>query len=161
MSFRQNSSFGMCLGSNHRRLHCYTTMIHRSSRQTLSNLEQSWTNFVGAARELKELVEFLEHQKTQGVISEFCSTQVISWKFIPERAPNFGGLWESAVKSMKTHLRRVISDVKLTFEEFVTILTHFEAVMNSRPQSPLHPMTMKLSRSLPNRQTSGILTRFS
>ena len=62
------------------------------------------TNFVGAARELKELSEFLEHQKTQQVISQFSSTQGISWKFIPEHAPNFGGLWESAVKSMKTHL---------------------------------------------------------
>ena len=35
------------------------------------------TNFVGADRELKEFVEFLQHQKTQGVISEFCSTQNI------------------------------------------------------------------------------------
>ena len=71
--------------------------------------------------------------ETQGVISQFCSTQGISWKFIPERAPNFGGLWESAVKSMKTHLRHVISDVKLTFEEFTTILAQVEAVLNSRP----------------------------
>ena len=91
------------------------------------------TNFVGASRELRELSEFLESQTTQGIISSFCSTQGISWKFIPERAPNFGGLWEAAVKSMKTHLRRVIADVKLTFEEFTTILTQVEAVLNSRP----------------------------
>ena len=91
------------------------------------------TNFVGAARKLKGLVEFLESQKTQGVISQFCSTQCISWKFIPERAPHFGGLWESAVKSMKTHLRCIITDVKLTFEEFTTILAQVEAVLNSRP----------------------------
>ena len=94
------------------------------------------TNFVGTARELKELLEFLEHQKTQEVISQFSSTQGISWKFIPERAPNFGGLWESAVKSMKTHLRRIVSDVKLTFEEFTTILSQIEAVLNSRPLVP-------------------------
>ena len=62
------------------------------------------SNFVGAARELKELVKFLK-QKTQRVISEFCTTQRIQWKFIPEHAPHFGGLWEAAVKSMKTHLR--------------------------------------------------------
>ena len=48
------------------------------------------TNFTGAARELKELFEFLHDQLTQCVISEFCSTQNIQWKFIPERAPNFG-----------------------------------------------------------------------
>ena len=33
------------------------------------------TNFVGAAREIKELSEFLQHQKTQGTISNFCSSQ--------------------------------------------------------------------------------------
>ena len=93
------------------------------------------TNFVGTARELKELSVFLEHQKTQGVIFQFCSNPR-NWKFIPERAPNFGGLWESAVKSMKTHLRRVVSDVKLTFEEFTTFLTQVEAILNSRPHVP-------------------------
>ena len=91
------------------------------------------SNFVGAARELKELVKFLEQQKTQRVISEFCTTQRIQWKFIPERAPHFGGLWEAAVKSMKTHLRRIVGDVKLTFEEFSTVLSQIEACLNSRP----------------------------
>ncbi len=43
------------------------------------------TNFVGAARELKELAEFLEDQKKQQEISHFCSNQSIQWKFIPER----------------------------------------------------------------------------
>ena len=95
------------------------------------------TNFVGAVREMKELSEFLEHQKTQRVVSQFCSNQGISWKFIPERAPNFGGLWKSAVKSMKTHLRRVISGMRLTFEELTTILAQVEAILNSRPLVPV------------------------
>ena len=95
------------------------------------------TNFVGANRELKEFVEFLEHQKTQGVISEFCSTHNIQWRFIPERAPHFGGLWESAVRSMKAHLKRVVADTKLTFEEFMTVLTQIEACLNSRPLTSL------------------------
>ena len=95
------------------------------------------TNFVGADRELKEFLEFLQHQKTQGTISEFCSTQGIQWKFIPEHAPHFGGLWEAAVKSMKTHLKRVVANVKLTFEELTTVLTQVEACLNSRPLVPL------------------------
>ena len=61
------------------------------------------TNFVGASRELLELSDFLKQQKTQRDISEFCSCQAIQWKFIPERAPHFGGLWEAAVKGMKVY----------------------------------------------------------
>ena len=66
------------------------------------------TNFIGANRELKEPVELLENQKTQKIISEFCTSRKIEWKFIPERAPHFGGLWEAAIKSTKTHLKRIV-----------------------------------------------------
>ena len=95
------------------------------------------TNFVGADQEIKELVRFLEDKRTQGDISEFCSTQNIDWKFIPERAPHFGGLWEAAVKSMKFHLKRVVANTKFTFEDFSTILTQVESCLNSRPLTPL------------------------
>lgn len=78
------------------------------------------TKFVGANCELKELIEFLELQITNADISLFCSSQRITWKFIPARAPDFGGLWEAAVKSLKT-LQHVTTDVKLTFEEFSTL----------------------------------------
>ena len=95
------------------------------------------TNFRGANRELREFSEFLEEQRTQGQISEFCSSKQIVWKFIPERSPHFGGLWEAAVKSFKIHLKRVASNVKLTFEEMTTLLAQIEACLNSRPLTPL------------------------
>ena len=94
------------------------------------------TNFMGASRELGDLARFLEQQKTKGDISEFCSSQGIGWSFIPERAPHFGGLWESAVKSTKTHLKRVLGDARLNFKEFSTILTQVESCLNSRPLVP-------------------------
>ncbi len=96
------------------------------------------TNFRGANRELREFSEFLEEQRTQGQISEiFCSSKQIVWRFIPERSPHFGGLWEAAVKSFKIHLKRVASNVKLTFEEMTTLLAQIEACLNSRPLTPL------------------------
>ena len=95
------------------------------------------SNFVGAARELKELAEFLGQQREQGLISDFCTCQNIQWKFIPEHSPHFGGLWEAAVKSAKTHLKRVVGEVKLTFKEFATVLAQIEACLNSRPLAPL------------------------
>ena len=95
------------------------------------------TNFVGAARELKDFIAFFQNQKTQGFLSEFCAAQGITWKFIPERTPHFGGLWEAAVRSMKTHLRRIMGEIKFTFEEFSTILAQIEACLNSRPLTPI------------------------
>ena len=69
------------------------------------------TNFVGANRETKEFNHFLQSQIAQGTISEFCSTRNIEWKFIPEHSPHFGGLWESTVKSVKTHLQKIVGTV--------------------------------------------------
>ena len=91
------------------------------------------TNFVGARNDLMLLAEFLENQKVGKIISQFCTSQHIQWKFIPERAPNFGGLWESTVKSMKYHLKRVTANVKLTYEECSTVIAQIEACLNSRP----------------------------
>ena len=74
------------------------------------------------------------------MVSNFCSGKGIQWRFTPERAPHFVGLWEAAVKSFKYHLRRVVGDVKLTFEELYTVLTQIEACLNSRPLTALpHP----------------------
>ena len=95
------------------------------------------TNFVGAAHELKELQDFLGEQETQRAISDYCATRGIEWKHIPERAPHFGGLWEAAVKSMKRHLRKIVGNVRLTYEELATVLTQVEACLNSRPLTPM------------------------
>lgn len=100
-------------------------------------LSDHGTNFVGAARELKDLADFLSLQNTQGGISDFCSCQHIAWDFLPEHAPHFGGIWEAAVKSLKTHLRRVTGNIRFTFEELTTLLTQIEACLNSRPLVPL------------------------
>ena len=70
-------------------------------------------------------------------MNDFLLKQDIKWKFIPQHAPHFGGLWEAAVKSMKTHLRWVLGNAKLTFEELSTVLVQIEACLNSRPHVPL------------------------
>ena len=99
------------------------------------------TNFVGASHEMDALFKFLNDLKTQRQVSEFCSTRSIQWKFIPERSPHFGRLWEAAVKGFKFHFRRIVGEVKLNFEELDTVLTQIEACLNSRPLIPLHSET--------------------
>lgn len=94
------------------------------------------SNFVGAKGDLKEMYQFLSDQITQGTISNFCASNKIEWRFIPEKSPHFGGIWESNVKSVKAHLKRIVSPVKLTFEEFTTVLAQVEAILNSRPLAP-------------------------
>ncbi|GFV24735.1 DUF1758 domain-containing protein [Trichonephila clavipes] len=63
----------------------------------------------------------------------FLSQQEIEWHTIPPLSPHFGGLWEAGVKSVKFHLKRVVGSINLTFEEFYTLLTQIEAVLNLRP----------------------------
>lgn len=94
------------------------------------------TNFVGASRALtQEYTQFLKSAE-KSVVEKY-SLHGFSWHFIPPHAPHMGGLWEAAVKSMKTHLRKVASNVKFTFEEFSTLLVRIESILNSRPLSPI------------------------
>lgn len=91
------------------------------------------TNFVGVNNELIEQEEIFNTNK----IKTYFNENQINWHFIPPRSPHFGGLWEAAVKSIKHHLKRLLTDNPLTYEEFYTLLTQIEASLNSRPLTPL------------------------
>lgn len=62
---------------------------------------------------------------------------MFAWRRKPPGAPHFNGLAEAAVKSVKLHIKKTISDNKLTFEELSTLLAQIEACVNSRPLCPL------------------------
>lgn len=89
------------------------------------------TNFVGANRQLRELFEEASLQSIE--IAHSLANDGTEWKFNPPASPHFGGIWEAAVKSVKHHLKRVIGESTLTFEEMSTLLTQIEACLNSRP----------------------------
>lgn len=79
------------------------------------------TNFVGAYREIKNFMR------------DAASRESIEWHFNPPSAPHMGGLWEAGVKSVKSHLKRVLGEQILSYEEFTTLLCMIEAILNSRP----------------------------
>lgn len=90
------------------------------------------TTYVGANSELRRF--FL----TNGAkIHDALLSDNIQWSFITPRAPHQGGLWEAGVKSVKYHLKRVMGDALLTYEDFSTVLCQIEACLNSRPLCPL------------------------
>lgn len=109
-----------------------------SRRGICSNIySDNGTNFVGANKELKVLRNLFKSEEHQKRVIEETSPQQITWHFIPPRSPHFGGLWEAGIKSMKYHLKRVVGNASLTYEEYNTILTMIEACLNSRPLTPL------------------------
>lgn len=94
------------------------------------------TNFVGANKELQVL-----YQRNRSSLPEYLvenlANQGTTWHFIPPASPHFGGLWEAGVKSTKHHLRRIMRDRILTYEELSTLLAQIESCLNSRPLCPL------------------------
>ncbi|GFX11566.1 integrase catalytic domain-containing protein [Trichonephila clavipes] len=46
--------------------------------------------------------------KPDEALASYMASEGIDWKFLPPRAPNFGGLWEAGVKSFKFYLKRVV-----------------------------------------------------
>lgn len=95
------------------------------------------TNFVGAKSELADLRNAINSEDVQSNIESACLKNGIDWKYIPPRSPHFGGLWESAVKSAKTLLIRYLGESSLTYEQLLTVVIQIEAILNSRPLTPL------------------------
>ncbi|XP_074109295.1 uncharacterized protein LOC141534050 [Cotesia typhae] len=91
------------------------------------------TNFVGANNQLNELYALFTSQSHQNLINDYAIRKNIIWKFNPPLSPHFGGIWEAAVKSFKHHLKRVVKDQLLTFEELNSLTIQIESILNSRP----------------------------
>lgn len=95
-----------------------------------SILSDNGTNFIGTCNELRKFLQ------DSNLVSEVAQ-QGIKFSFAPPYSPHFNGIAEAAVKSTKHHLKRLLGLTHFTYEEMATCLTQIEAVLNSRPLTPL------------------------
>jgi len=92
-------------------------------------ISDNGTNFVGANRELKELVNALDKTKIQDSLVN----RGVSWKFNPPSAPHFNGLHEILIRAAKRAMFHVLNKADLTDEELMTAIVGAEGLLNSRP----------------------------
>lgn len=104
-----------------------------------SMLSDNGTNFVGAKNKLNEIYALLDSQDYKDSFSRELLENRIEWKFNPPGSPHFGGIFESNVKSFKTHFFRVVGNQLLTLEELLTLTVQIESILNSRPLCTLSP----------------------
>ncbi|XP_066589184.1 uncharacterized protein [Prorops nasuta] len=106
------------------------------------------STFQGAARELRKMFHTAsDFYKDSAAI---LANDQTSWNFIPPNTPHCGGLWEAGIKSTKHHMKRVIGEQLLTYEEFSTLLVEIEACLNSRPLCPMSKEVDDLSALTPS-----------
>lgn len=89
------------------------------------------------AKTFKAGAQELQTIKTQilgtGSSQQFLAHHNITWKFITERAPWWGGFYKRLIGLMKRCLKKTLGKACLNMTELNTILTEVEAVLNSRP----------------------------
>ena len=105
--------------------------------------------FRSASKEIQAL------SRSQEVLSHLASNR-ITWTFIVERAPWWGGFWERLIKTLKRCLKKCIGRSTLTLEELSTVLIEIEAILNARPITYVYDDDESLSYPLtPSQLVNG------
>ena len=99
-----------------------------SSRKSLPRLmiSDNASTFMAAADELKRLFQ-------SATLHEHLTTYGVEWKFIPCRAPWYGGYWERLVGLTKQALKKTLGRAHVTLPSLQTLVVEIEAHLNNRP----------------------------
>jgi len=89
-------------------------------------LSDNASTYLAAAEELKYLFSSTD-------LSESLSRKGTEWKFIPKRAPWFGGFWERLIGLTKSTLKKILGGTHATLESLQTIVVEVEALLNDHP----------------------------
>ena len=92
-------------------------------------LSDNGSQMVGAARELREMVQSLDSHQ----LCDYCAERGIRWIFTTPAAPHQNGCAEALVKSCKRALKKAIGEQVLTPFELYTCLLEVGNLVNQRP----------------------------
>ena len=84
------------------------------------------TTFIAASKQIGEL-------SRSTTVNEELNNLGTTWKFIPKRAPWFGGFWERMVGLTKTSIKKILGRSLINLETLQTIITEVETILNDRP----------------------------
>ena len=87
------------------------------------------SNFVGAAKELRNGLDRLNKELFQNRLSQ----KGTDWHFNPPGASHQGGAWERMIRSIRRIMLGLTSQRLLTDEELITLVTEVERIVNNRP----------------------------
>ena len=107
-------------------INAFTRMVSRRGTH-VHVISDNGTKFVGAEREMRELLQALNHDK---IAQETTKYQPI---VNPPSAHHFGGVFEAMIKSAKKAIKIVPAGADVTDEELQTAMCGAERLVNSRP----------------------------
>jgi len=99
-----------------------------TSRKSLPQIviSDNGSTYLAAAEELSSLL-------TSEELKESLGRQGVQWKFIPKRAPWYGGFWERLVGLTKMSLKKVLGRAHVSLLMLQTLVVEIEATLNDRP----------------------------
>ena len=68
-----------------------------------------------------------------GAIQENLAKQGVDWRFIPGRAPWYGGYWECLIGLTKNAVKKMLGCAYVTLASLQTIIVEIKAHLNNRP----------------------------
>ncbi|XP_076089954.1 uncharacterized protein LOC143061985 [Mytilus galloprovincialis] len=112
-------------------LQAFRRFASRKSRpHTL--ISDNASTYLAASETLKKLTQ-------SPSLNDTLSTYGTTWRFIPKRAPWYGGWWERFIGITKTCLKKTLGRSYVTMDTLQTILTEIEAIINDRPLTYVSP----------------------
>jgi hypothetical protein len=106
--------------------HSILLIDHNISRLTLREQHEKGTQFKGAERELREMIQGWSEEQ----LKIYRAENGMKWKFITPLAPHQNGCAESLVKTCKTTLQHAIGSQVLTPFELYTYLMEVMNLVN-------------------------------